>query len=160
MIFNISSVADEAPPVNQKRTRATIEMHNVFSGVPQFGSLRPIPKTDWEKNKTATEGKIPWSRCTTRTVRNKRRVSDDFLLRSPVIQKPFQTKTATFILAYVRRSAQLVLYLSCRARPGLRGSSAVTPSARIARSARATPTRLGPEVTMSTPAAMSRPHLV
>ena len=32
------------------RTRATIEVHLFFSEVPQFGSSRPLPKIDLEKN--------------------------------------------------------------------------------------------------------------
>ena len=31
-----------------------MEVHHVFSGVPQFGSLRPLQKTVLGKNKTAT----------------------------------------------------------------------------------------------------------
>ena len=37
-------------------TRATIEVHHFFSEVPQFGSLRPLPGTAVEKNKTAITG--------------------------------------------------------------------------------------------------------
>ena len=33
-------------------TRATIEAQNLRSEVPEFGSLRPLPKTDLEKNNT------------------------------------------------------------------------------------------------------------
>ena len=37
------------------RARATIEVHHFFSDTtPQFGKLRPLPKIDLEKNKTAT----------------------------------------------------------------------------------------------------------
>ena len=35
-------------------TRATIEVHHIFPEVPRFGSLlRPLPKTDLEKNENA-----------------------------------------------------------------------------------------------------------
>ena len=73
--------------------RATIEVHHFFSNTtPQFGSLRHVPKTDLERNKTALipDETIPWPKHTTRIVQklNERRIFDDFgLLRSPVIQK-------------------------------------------------------------------------
>ena len=73
-------------------TRATIEMHHVFSEVPQFGSLRPLPKTDLENNIIATGLKIPWPKHTRRFMQRKWAISDDFGLRSPVIQKPFSPK--------------------------------------------------------------------
>ena len=41
-------------------------MHRFFSEVPQFGSLRSLPKTDLEKNETATGCKIAWLRYTSR----------------------------------------------------------------------------------------------
>ena len=65
---------------------------------PQFGSLRPLPKTDWEKNKTAVGWKIPWPRHTTRYMQTKWDIPDDFGLRSPVVQKTFRTKSATYIV--------------------------------------------------------------
>ena len=64
-------------------TRATIEVHHFFSNsTPHFGSLRPLPQTDLEKNKAATGCKIPWPRCTARTLQEKWRIFDDSGLRS------------------------------------------------------------------------------
>ena len=34
-------------------TRATVEVYHFFSEIPQFGSLRPLPKTDFGGKKTA-----------------------------------------------------------------------------------------------------------
>ena len=39
----------------RQETRATIEVHHFFSNTtPQFGSLKPLPKTGLEEQKTAT----------------------------------------------------------------------------------------------------------
>ena len=38
--------------VNQPLTRATTEVQHFFAEVPQFGNLRPLPKTDLKENKT------------------------------------------------------------------------------------------------------------
>ena len=42
------------------RTRATIEVHHFLSEVPQFGSLRPLPKTLFgEKKNSYTPDETP-----------------------------------------------------------------------------------------------------
>ena len=46
--------ATSAFPWGTHGMRSTIEVHRVFSEVPQFGSLRPLQETDLEKSKTAT----------------------------------------------------------------------------------------------------------
>ena len=95
---------EETDHRNRPYTRATIEVHQFFfKGVPEFGSLRPVPtKTDLEKNKTATE----WKSHALGTRRESCKKNGLFLtilgLRSPVIQKPFQTRTATTSIIVAR----------------------------------------------------------
>ena len=66
-------------------TRVTTEVHHVFSEVPQFGSLRRLPKFYFfvEKGMLRREKKKENGLDTQReSCKNKWRVSDDFGLRS------------------------------------------------------------------------------
>ena len=89
----------ESSPSSQK-TRATI-------GVPHFRSLRHVlfnPNTDLEKLKLLTGCKIPRPRYKTRIVQKQNGAFPTILgLRSPVIQKSSQTKSATSIVARVKK---------------------------------------------------------
>ena len=56
------------------KTRATIEVHQFFSEVPQLGSLRHVllnPKECIGQKENAAGYKIPWSRYTTRVMKHK-----------------------------------------------------------------------------------------
>ena len=60
--------------------------------------------TDWREIKLLPDETTPWSRYTARITQNKMSYfffSDDFKLRSPVIYKNIQTKSATSIVACV-----------------------------------------------------------
>ena len=54
VLLYIYRVSHDAFDRELLKTRATIDVHHFFSGVPQFGSLRPLPITDLEKDKAAT----------------------------------------------------------------------------------------------------------
>ena len=97
--------------VGKRRTRATIEgaPNIVFSeNTPQFRSLRPLPKTDSEKNKTATDRmKNPAAEVHDESHANiNGQFPAIFGFRSPVIQKTFQKKTARYLYRSMRLRPQ------------------------------------------------------
>ena len=98
------------------RQRRTIFFRNT---TPHFRSLRPLPTTDLEKNKNChiPDENIPWPRYTTRRIiRRKKKntlqgISDDSALRSPIVQRQFQTKSACIsIVAFVLENMQATRY--------------------------------------------------
>ena len=84
----------------ERGTRATIEVHHFFSSkVPNLRSLRPLPQTDSEKNLSCYRMKNPIAQVYTGNHNKTCPISDEFWLRSPVVQKPFRTKSGTSIVA-------------------------------------------------------------
>ena len=64
----------------------------------------PLPKTDSENNQSCYRMKSPMAQVHNKNHAKKCRFfPDDFGLRSPVIQKKVQTKTATSVVAHVSR---------------------------------------------------------
>ena len=95
--------------------RATIEVLHHFFLVARFRSLRPLPTTAQEKNKTATGWNIP--RHNKNHAKTRPLLSDGFGLGSPVIRKQFDgTKCDIFIVPRVTFSFILVFFL-CVSRP-------------------------------------------
>ena len=79
----------------------------LFSEVPRFWSSRPLPKTDLEKNETsslAPDEKFH-GLGKRRESRNKRPISDDFGLRSPVIQETISNEKC-YLYCSMRQSAR------------------------------------------------------
>ena len=84
-------------------TRATIEVHHFFVGAPKYGSLRSLPNTDLEKKSKPLPDEKSYGLGIQRdSCKKKMSFYDSFGFRSPVIQKPFQTKSATSIVVRVR----------------------------------------------------------
>ena len=85
-------------------TRATIEANVFFSEVPQFGSLRSLPKTDLE-NKKKKRYRIhnPMAYYAFDEIHAKKwRNSDGFWVKeAPFDQKPFHMKSATSTVARI-----------------------------------------------------------
>ena len=89
-------------------TRATIEVHRTFSQ--HYPSIRELktcfnPTIDLEKNKTATyrmKHPMAYVGVQRESGEGECRISDDFGLRSPVAQKPFQPKKTVYLYRSTR----------------------------------------------------------
>ena len=94
-------------------TNATVEVHHFVSEVPHFWSSRPLPKFDFRtKLKLLPDEKshglgMQRGSCTKTTYFRR------FCVKaSPVVQKPFQTKTGTSIVArFFRRRPTSTMWI-------------------------------------------------
>ena len=82
-----------SPDQTHPQRRATIEMrHFVERGFPQFQSLKALRKSIWRKPELHPDTHS-CGRGTRRESWKQMTHSDDFRLRRPAVQKPFQKKT-------------------------------------------------------------------